>query len=200
MKFAFPSCVPAGFVSRGACRCRQVTGDVIGVHDLTTAASLPSPACAPVPARIAMRPIPAFAAVAALEPDAFDADLHSYYKHHRPEHQRATHRGSGQQPLLELPRWHRRTRHTVAYGAVTMTGSMSTADVFGTNLQTSHPFSLVLPLKDYADLAASLVSQGKTADPTGAVQLIQGNIECTSCHDPHVQAKDTDLAKFSGAR
>jgi predicted CXXCH cytochrome family protein len=79
---------------------------------------------------------------------------------------------------------------TVVYGAVSMTGSMSPPDVLGTNLQSSHPFSLVLPMKDSIDLAASLVAQGKTADPTGAVKLVRGNIECTSCHDPHVQAKD----------
>jgi predicted CXXCH cytochrome family protein len=85
---------------------------------------------------------------------------------------------------------------TVVYGAVTMTGSMSTPDVLGTNLQSSHPFSLVLPIKDSVDIAASLVSQGKTTDPTGAVKLIQGNIECTSCHDPHVQAKDPVSQNF----
>lgn len=85
---------------------------------------------------------------------------------------------------------------TVVYGAVTMTGSMSTPDVFGTNLQSSHPFSLVLPMKDSVDIAASLVAQGKTMDPTGAVKLINGNIECTSCHDPHVQAKDPISQNF----
>ena len=79
---------------------------------------------------------------------------------------------------------------TVAYKQIPMTGSMKSADVFGTNLQGSHPFSLVLPMKDTADLAASLVSQGKTADPTGAVKLVKGNVECTSCHNPHVQAID----------
>jgi len=85
---------------------------------------------------------------------------------------------------------------TVVYGAVTMTGAMNTPDVLGTNLQSSHPFSLVLPMKDSIDIVASLVSQGKTADPTGAVKLIRGNIECTSCHDPHVQAKDIISQNF----
>jgi predicted CXXCH cytochrome family protein len=79
---------------------------------------------------------------------------------------------------------------TVAYKQIPMTGSMKAVDVFGTNLQGSHPFSLVLPLKDTADLAASIVAQGTTADPTGAVKLVKGNIECTSCHNPHVQAGD----------
>lgn len=79
---------------------------------------------------------------------------------------------------------------TVAYGQVTTHGSMYNSDVFGSNMQPSHPFSLVLPIKDNIDLVASLASKGKTDDPTGAVKLINGNIECTSCHDPHVQAKD----------
>jgi predicted CXXCH cytochrome family protein len=79
---------------------------------------------------------------------------------------------------------------TVAYKQIPMTGSMKAMDVFGTNLQGSHPFSLVLPLKDTADLAASLVAQGTTADPKGLVKLVMGNIECTSCHNPHVQAGD----------
>ena len=83
--------------------------------------------------------------------------------------------------------------NTAAYGQVTMSGSMYTNDVFQENtstaLQASHPFSLVLPLNDASDLVSTLVN-GQTADSTGAVKLIQGNIECTSCHNPHVQAKD----------
>ncbi len=85
---------------------------------------------------------------------------------------------------------------TVAYKQIPMTGSMRAVDVFGTNLQGSHPFSLVLPMKDTADLAASLVAQGATADPTGAVKLVKGNIECTTCHNPHVQAIDTVNLNF----
>jgi predicted CXXCH cytochrome family protein len=73
---------------------------------------------------------------------------------------------------------------------------MYTWDVFGSNLQSSHPFSLALPLKDSIDLAASLAANGHTADPTGAVRLIRGNVECSSCHDPHVQAKDLVSLNF----
>ena len=79
---------------------------------------------------------------------------------------------------------------TVAYGQVTTRGSMYASDVFGSNMQSSHPFSLAPPLKDNIDLAASLAANGTTADLTGAVKLINGNVECTSCHNPHVQAKD----------
>jgi predicted CXXCH cytochrome family protein len=79
---------------------------------------------------------------------------------------------------------------TAVYGKVPMSSAMKSGDLLGTNLLGDHPTSLVLPIKDAPDLAASIVSQGKTIDPTGAVQLIKGNIECTSCHNPHVQSID----------
>ena len=76
------------------------------------------------------------------------------------------------------------------YGKIQMTGNFAQGDSFGTDLTSSHPFSLILPLKDAPDLVASLVTQGRTADPLQKVKLINGNIECTSCHDPHVQNND----------
>ena len=85
---------------------------------------------------------------------------------------------------------------SAAYGTLPTIGSMNSIDSFGTNLGGAHPFSLVLPMKDASNLVASLVSQGKTADPTGAVKLIKGNIECTSCHDPHVQGTDKIAQDF----
>ena len=85
---------------------------------------------------------------------------------------------------------------SVAYGQVTTQGAMSAPDVFGSNMQTSHPFSLAPPLKDNIHLVSTLASNGKTADPSGAVKLIKGSVECTSCHDPHVQAKDLVSQNF----
>jgi predicted CXXCH cytochrome family protein len=79
---------------------------------------------------------------------------------------------------------------TVAYGQFPMSGSIAAADNFGSNLSSSHPFSLVLPLKDSADLVPSLYNSGTTADSTGAVRLINGNIECTTCHNAHVEVTD----------
>jgi predicted CXXCH cytochrome family protein len=83
---------------------------------------------------------------------------------------------------------------TIAYGPMLMQGTMNATDLIGAQdvnnqhpLQPQHPFSLLLPLQDSPDLIATLV-QGKTGDP--AVHLIKGNVECTSCHDPHVQDKD----------
>ncbi len=85
---------------------------------------------------------------------------------------------------------------SAAYGPLPTVGSMNTIDSFGTTLTGSHPFSLVLPLKDSPNLVASLVTKGTTADPTGAVKLVNGNIECTSCHNPHVQAIDRIAQNF----
>jgi len=80
---------------------------------------------------------------------------------------------------------------TVAYGTFPISGSMNATDNFGTDLSTSHPFNLVLPLKDSADLVPSLYNSGTTADPNGGVKLVNGNIECTSCHDAHVETTDS---------
>jgi len=81
-------------------------------------------------------------------------------------------------------------------GQITMSGSMYPQDQFGTNLQGSHPFSLKLPLVDAADLVPSLVASGKTADPLQAVTLINGDVECTSCHTPHSQSIDMISKNF----
>ena len=83
-----------------------------------------------------------------------------------------------------------------AYGPLPVVGSMNGMDSCGTTLTGSHPFSLVLPMKDAPNLVATLVSQCKTADPTGAVKLINCNIECTSCHSPHVQGIDQIAQMF----
>jgi predicted CXXCH cytochrome family protein len=81
----------------------------------------------------------------------------------------------------------------IPYGPYTMTGTMPS---MGTNLTSTHPFSLKLPLKDAANLVASLVASGTTADPTHSVQLIKGNVECTSCHNPHIQSVDKQSPNF----
>lgn len=85
---------------------------------------------------------------------------------------------------------------TVAYGTWAMSGSMKSPDNFGGDLSGSHPFSLVLPLKDSPDLVVSLAGQGVTADPTKLVKLVKGNIECTTCHNPHIEATDKVVHNF----
>lgn len=85
---------------------------------------------------------------------------------------------------------------TAVYGKIPVNGSMNAMDSFGTNLSGSHPFSLVTPIKDAPDQVATLAGSGVTADPTGAVKLINGNVECTSCHSPHSQSIDPIAQNF----
>ena len=84
---------------------------------------------------------------------------------------------------------------TVPYGKTQMQGNMSASDILGTSLQNSHPFSFN-KLKDQADLVASLTSKGQTQDPLQKVTLINGNVECESCHNPHVQNVDPISLNF----
>jgi predicted CXXCH cytochrome family protein len=79
---------------------------------------------------------------------------------------------------------------TQPYGTLTMMGSLNPADKFGSGLQGSHPFSLKLPMVDAPDLQVTLTSTHTTADTTNSVMLVNQNVECTSCHSPHVQAVD----------
>jgi predicted CXXCH cytochrome family protein len=85
---------------------------------------------------------------------------------------------------------------TVAYGKFNMAGTMKSSDTFGMDLRGSHPFNLALPLQDSPDLVDTLVSNGKTADTIGSVQLVKGNVQCTSCHDPHAQSRDKNSPNF----
>lgn len=85
---------------------------------------------------------------------------------------------------------------TVPYGNLAMTGSMSGDDVFGAQLQSSHPFSLKTPLVDSPHLVTGLASTSTTADPLQKVKLVEGTVECTSCHEPHAQYLDPVSPKF----
>jgi len=173
----------------------QITGDVIGVHNLGPGSK--SPIVGARPDFCAYCHAPHSGLNAGLWNQKLTTQSYSMYTSD-------TERNRARQPRLgsdsnECLSCHDGTvavGTTVAYGQVTTRGSMNTWDVFGSNLQSSHPFSLVLPLRDNVDLVASLATSGKTADKTGAVKLIGGSVECTSCHDPHVQAKDLVSQNF----
>ncbi len=81
--------------------------------------------------------------------------------------------------------------HLAPYGNIAMTGTWNTGDMLGTDLSTMHPINFVLPLVAAPDLWPSLTGNTpSTQDSTGAVKLIDGNVECGSCHNPHVQNTD----------
>ena len=173
----------------------QISGDVLGMHSLGP--GTPSPIAGARPDACAYCHAPHSGLNRGLWNQKLTTQTYTTYTSD-------TEKNAGTQPTLgrssnQCLSCHDGTvavGNTVAYGQVTTRGSMFTQDVFGGNMQSSHPFSLVLPLKDTVDLAASLAASGKTADTTGAVRLINGNVECISCHNPHVQAKDPVSRNF----
>ncbi len=84
---------------------------------------------------------------------------------------------------------------TLPYGKIPMTGKMNAQDILGISLQNSHPFSFN-QIKDQPDLVPSIVASQQTADPLHKVVLINGNVECESCHNPHVENGDPVALNF----
>jgi predicted CXXCH cytochrome family protein len=82
----------------------------------------------------------------------------------------------------------------IAYGPTTLSQPMSSGLI--QRLEATHPFSLKLPLKDASNLAESLTVAGTTTDTTQSVKLINGNVECSSCHNPHNQSIDKKSPNF----
>jgi hypothetical protein len=76
----------------------------------------------------------------------------------------------------------------VPYSGLQMSGSMNSQDLFEGTLQGIHPFNFKLPLNCSNDNLQSILCSGTTGNP--AVQLVSGNVQCNSCHNPHVQAID----------
>ncbi|MGB6688194.1 MAG: cytochrome c3 family protein [Terracidiphilus sp.] len=173
----------------------QIPGDVMGVHNLGPGSS--SPITGARPDSCAYCHAPHSGLNRGLWNQKLTTQNYTTYTSD-------TEANRGIQPMLGSSTNHCLSCHdgtvavgaTVVYGQVTTRGSMNSPDVFGSNMQSSHPFSLMLPLKDNVDLVATLAASGQTADTTGAVKLIKGNVECTSCHNPHVQAKDLISQNF----
>jgi predicted CXXCH cytochrome family protein len=179
----------------GATLFAQVSGDVIGVHNLGHGSKSPVTGARPDFCNYCHAPH------GGLNRGLWNQKLSTEsYTLYRSD----TEKNRSTQPVLGDDSSHCLSCHdgtvavgtTVVSGKVSTQGAMTQVDVFGSNLQTSHPFSLALPMQDNVDLVASLAAKGGTADPTGAVKLINGNIECTTCHDPHVQAKDQVSQNF----
>jgi len=175
----------------------QINGDVIGMHDLSPGSKSPITGARPGACTYCHAPHSGLATGRALWNQQQTRATYQFYTS-------STYHQKGQQPILGSDSnlclsCHDGTvavGNTIVSGQITMTGNMNSQDVFGTNLQSQHPFSLQLPIKDTIDLISSLASQGKTGDPLGKVRLINGNIECTSCHNAHVQAIDLMSQNF----
>jgi predicted CXXCH cytochrome family protein len=185
-------------LSHGVASAQVVQGDVLGMHNLTPASGSSVNAQGSLGCTFCHAPHSGLGGVTPLWNQTLSKATYTPYSSTTYVEQGSTQPTLGVTSSLCLS-CHDGTvavGQSAAYGTIPMTGAMNSGDSFGTNLSGSHPFSLVLPMKDASNLVASLVSQGKTADPTGAVALINGNIECTSCHSPHVQGIDKIAQKF----
>jgi predicted CXXCH cytochrome family protein len=171
---------------------QEITGDVIGMHDLSPGGGSPIQGARPGSCTYCHVPHSGNGDIAPLWNQQLSKASYTTYTSTTVKNM-----GNQQMPLASdsglCLSCHDGTvgvADTVLFGQIPTQGNWLQGDNFTTQLQSSHPFSLVKPLQDNVDLISTLVSQGKTGDPTGAVQLIQGNVECTSCHNPHVQAID----------
>lgn len=82
---------------------------------------------------------------------------------------------------------------TVATGTVPVSGSMAANDVTGPDLGRHHPIG-IRPVDDGQLYAGLTQTPAVSSDP--AVKLPGNQVECTSCHDPHVENVDTVRMRF----
>ncbi len=83
----------------------------------------------------------------------------------------------------------------VPYTNLKMTGSMNSQDLFIGTLQGIHPFNFKLPLNcTSSDNLLQILCSGSTGN--SAVQLVNGNVQCNTCHNPHVYDIDPVAQNF----
>jgi predicted CXXCH cytochrome family protein len=177
------------------CVSAQITGDVMGAHNFAPSGT--SPVTGTRPDTCSYCHAPHSGLNAGLWNQKLTKQIYTTYSSD-------TEKNIGQQPALGSVSNQCLSCHdgtvavgsTVVFGQVTTHGSMNAQDIFGGNMQSTHPFSMALPLKDSIDLFTTLAANHTTLDATGAVKLVNGNVECTSCHDPHIQAKDPIALNF----
>ena len=195
--------IAGGLILAGSSVLAQFTGDVLGQHQLTVNSGSPVTGVAGTGCLYCHAPHSGYAPGTALWNQKLATTMYVPYA------SSTYHQKGNPNPLLGSDSTLCLSCHdgtiavgqTIAYGPVIMNGTIKGTDLVGAAdvnnqhpLQPQHPFSLVLPLQDSLDLISTLVTQGKTSDPT--VNLIKGNVECTSCHDPHVQNKDQVSTTF----
>ena len=183
-------CVPA-----------QIATDVIGMHDLSPGSPSPITGARPGSCSYCHAPHSGLGSGRALWNQTLTKGVYNLYTSPtyvaKGEKGRQPAVGSDTNLCLSCHDGTVAVGNTIIAGQITMMGQMNPNDQFllnTPNLLASHPQDLV-SIVDTPDLFDQLAAKGKTNDPTGAVKLINGNIECTSCHNPHVQAKDL-VAQF----
>jgi len=190
--------IAALLVTCAAARSQQVGGDVLGQHNLGPAGTSPVKGGLSAPCLYCHAPHSGTGGSTPLWNQKLTNQTYTVYES-TTYHETGTPKpllGSDSNLCLSCHDGSIAPGQTVAYGTFPMTGNMKPGDNFGTDLSSSHPFSLALPLKDSPHLVTSLYNSGKTADATGAVKLVNGNIGCTTCHNPHVEATDVVALNF----
>lgn len=176
--------------------CAQIPGDQLGTHDLTPAGASPMRGPISNACLYCHAPHGGQTAPAPLWNQQLSVQTYTMYGS-------STFHQTAQQPPLGSPSKLCLSCHdgtvapgqTVSFGQLNMSGAIKSTSRFGTDLTSSHPFSLRTPLVDTPDVNALLfAATPRTADP--AVKLVKGSIECTSCHQPHFQAIDKIVQKF----
>ena len=81
---------------------------------------------------------------------------------------------------------------TISMGTLQVSGTVNS--IGGSQLATSHPFSIQPQIEDSPTLVATLAASHTTSDP--AVSLIDKNVECGTCHDVHNQYHDPKFPEF----
>ena len=182
----------------GQTKPAQITGDVIGMHDLSPGSASPIQGTRSGSCTYCHVPHSGNGNLAPLWNQKLSKAVYQTYNSSS-----ESNKGSQQMPLgspsalcLSCHDGTIAVGDTVLFGQLPTHGSWLQGDQFGTNLQSSHPFSLMKPLKDSVDLTSTLATTGRTGDKTGAVHLVEGNVECTSCHNPHVQSTDKLSTNF----
>ena len=176
-----------------ACRGFAQTGDILGVHDLSTTAS-------PVRGTMSSACLYCHAPHSAGTKALWNQTLST--QNYTQLYSSDTAQNTTVQPQMDDRSTLCLSCHDgtvapgqmIAYGRITLSQPMSSGLI--QRLEASHPFSLKLPLKDASNLAESLAVSGTTTDATQSVKLINGNIECSSCHNPHNQSTDKKSPNF----
>jgi len=175
----------------------QISGDVLGVHDLSRAGKSPTtgglPAC-----YYCHAPHSGIGGTTPLWNQKLSNQNYTAYSSTTSPETGQAQPSAGSPSLLCLSCHDGSVApgQTQAYGSIAMSGSMKSSDILGANLQGSHPTSMVMPLKDSPDLATSITTAHQTMDQSHAIKLVNGNVECTTCHDPHQQSIDTASPNF----
>ncbi len=171
----------------------QVTQDILGVHDLSTYGPSPIRGGLP-PCLFCHAPHSSSGQAYALWSEKLSTATYSTYTGTtNPTLQPSI--GSASNLCLSCHDGTVAIGQTTPYGRIRMSGQMNPEDITGTSLQSVHPFNFQLPLDpNTPNVIPSVIAGTGTADP--AVKLVKGNVECTTCHEPHNQFIDNTSQAF----